>query len=84
MAATVGDDPAPQNLLRITRWLYSSEPGVPRHNVRRAVNMNPIKKWGDLTKDKKYQVVLAALLLAFKGVAAKKRRLRRQRHQQWS
>ncbi|CAM9820815.1 unnamed protein product, partial [Laminaria digitata] len=36
--------------------------GVPRYNdMRRAMNMNPIKKWSDLTKDKEYQVGLAAL-----------------------
>ncbi|CAM9889912.1 unnamed protein product [Ascophyllum nodosum] len=30
--------------------------GVPRFNdMRRALNMNPIKKWSDLTKDEEYQ-----------------------------
>lgn len=34
--------------------------GVPRYNdMRRALNMNPIKKWSDLTKDAEYQVCLS-------------------------
>ncbi|CAM9858665.1 unnamed protein product [Ectocarpus sp. 4 AP-2014] len=33
--------------------------GIPRFNdMRRALNMNPIKKWSDLTKDKEYQEAL--------------------------
>ncbi|CAM9117118.1 unnamed protein product [Laminaria digitata] len=33
--------------------------GVPRFNdMRRSMNMNPIKKWSDLTKDKEYQAAL--------------------------
>eukprot|EP00904_Undaria_pinnatifida_P006812 jgi/Undpi1/3260/HiC_scaffold_15.g06634.m1 len=33
--------------------------GVPRFNdMRRAMNMNPIKKWSDLTKNKEYQDAL--------------------------
>ena len=55
-AATAHDYPALQPLL-ITRRLCCSEPGVPRFNdMRRAMNMNPIKKWSDLTKNKEYQV----------------------------
>ncbi|CAM9804691.1 unnamed protein product [Hapterophycus canaliculatus] len=33
--------------------------GIPRFNdMRRALNMNPIKKWSDLTKDPEYQEAL--------------------------
>ncbi|CAN0215929.1 unnamed protein product, partial [Ectocarpus fasciculatus] len=33
--------------------------GIPRFNdMRRALNMNPIKKWSDLTKDREYQEAL--------------------------
>ncbi|CAM9788477.1 unnamed protein product, partial [Sphacelaria rigidula] len=33
--------------------------GVPRFNdMRRALNMNPIKTWSDLTKDVEYQAAL--------------------------
>lgn len=32
-------------------------PGIPRFNdMRRSMNMNPIKKWSDLTKDTESQV----------------------------
>lgn len=40
---------------------FRRAPGIPRFNdMRRAMNMNPIKKWSDLTQDTEYQVCLPA------------------------